>query len=478
MNFSDYILKNKINYDKKIFIDGELTYSNLYQSVNKSKEIFSKYKKKLIGISLNNSEQFLILYLSVIKSGNIAVLIEKGLSNERYQKILNKFNLDYFVTDIDFNNNNISKKFNKKKMNENFVKSNKIFFYSRKQSKSKDNIDEKIALILFTSGSSGEKKGVMLTHKNLIFNTNSILKILPIKKNDIVNLLLPANYSFGLSIINTHLKVGGSIYLHNSPFVGSVINEIKKFKCTSIYGVPSTFEILLKKTDFIKNNFPTLRYLAQAGGNLDIDYKKILLEKFREKIFIMYGATEASPRLSYVPPKKLKTKIASIGIPIPGVKFKLFKYKNTKLFQLGVTGNNIMKGYFKDKKSTKESFNGKYYLTGDLGYKDKDNYYYVNQRVDKIVKRYGYKINLNQISKTIKKIKFIEFCKTFIVKRKLITIVQSNIDDKKYLKEDIIKELRKNFASYEIPDEIYITKKSLKSTYKKLALEDLLETIN
>ena len=110
MNFSDYILKNKINYDKKIFIDGELTYSNLYQSVNKSKEIFSKYKKKLIGISLNNSEQFLILYLSVIKSGNIAVLIEKGLSNERYQKILNKFNLDYFVTDIDFNNNNISKK--------------------------------------------------------------------------------------------------------------------------------------------------------------------------------------------------------------------------------------------------------------------------------------------------------------------------------------------------------------------------------
>ena len=82
------------------------------------------------------------------------------------------------------------------------------------------------------------------------------------------------------------------------------------------------------------------------------------------------------------------------------------------------------------------------------------------------------------MAQVIKKIKFIEFCKTFIVKRKLITIVQSNIDDKKYLKEDIIKELRKNFASYEIPDEIYITKKSLKSTYKKLALEDLLETRN
>ena len=123
-----------------------------------------------------------------------------------------------------------------------------------------------MAVVLFTSGSSGEKKGVMLTRSNLIFNSTSILKILPIISTDIVNLILPVSYSFGLSILHTHIKVGAKIYLHNSPFVGSIIKELKKYKCTSFYGVPSTFEILLNKTSFIKEKFIHLRYIAQAGG--------------------------------------------------------------------------------------------------------------------------------------------------------------------------------------------------------------------
>jgi len=478
MNFSDYILKNKKNCHKKIFVDGALTYSDLFNNVNNaSKKIFSKYKKKLIAVSLDNSEQFLVLYLSIIKNGNTAVLVEKGISSERYQKILNKFNVDYFITDSNLNEEEISKEFHKKQLEVNFIKSNNIYFYTRKRIKLKNNLEKNTAIVLFTSGSSGEKKGVMLSHQNLIFNTNSILKILPINKKDIVNLLLPGNYSFGLSIINTHLKMGSSIYLHKSPFIGSVINEINKFKCTSIYGVPSTFEILLNKTDFVKKKFPTLKYLAQAGGNLDVKYKNILLKKFKNKIYIMYGATEASPRLSYVPPKKLKEKINSIGIPIPGVKFKLFKYKNTNLSQLGVSGQNIMRGYLKEKNLTKKSFKGKYFLTGDLAKRDNDNFYFVKKRIDKIIKRYGYKINLDQISKIVDKLEKVKFCKTFMYEKKLILIVQTTTNDKNYLKTNIVNTLRKNFATYEIPDQILITKKNLKSINKKLSIEDILKKI-
>ena len=114
----------------------------------------------------------------------------------------------------------------------------------------------------------------MLTHNNLIENTKSILKVLPIKSTDIVNLVLPSSYSFGLSVLNTHLKRGAKIFLHNSPFVGSVIKELKENECSSFYGVPSTFEILINKTNFLENKFPKMEYVAQAGGSLENKYKK------------------------------------------------------------------------------------------------------------------------------------------------------------------------------------------------------------
>ena len=470
MNFADYLLKGKKRNKKKIFINKKLNYSNLSIEVeNKSKNIFSKYKNRLIGICLQNSPEFLVVYLSIIKSGNTAVIIEKGLSEERYYKILEKFKISFLITDYSFDKNIILKKF--------FLEKriiNNLNFYSRiKNIKFKKKEYEDVAVILFTSGSTGEKKGVMLTHKNLISNTNSILKILPIKSNDVVNLLLPASYSYGLSIINTHLKVEASIYLHNSPFVGSIIQELKKFNCTSFYGVPSTFEILLNKTNFINNRFPKIRYIAQAGGKLEKNYKKELLKKFQNKFYVMYGATEASPRLSYVPPKMLNNKLDSIGIPLPGIKFKLFKYKKTKYFQLGVSGKNIMKGYFNDKKLTRKSFKKKYFLTGDLASKDKENYYHITKRIDKTLKRYGYKINLDIIEKTINKISFIINCKLFFNEEKKLILVVQTIKEKFLLIDKINKILRKEFANYEIPDEILFTKKPTTSFKEKISLNEL-----
>ena len=461
MNFTNFVLKDKKNLKKRIFFHSDLTYSQLYNFVYNSnfrKDL--KYKSNLIAICLENPAEFIQIYFSIIQSRNTAIILEKGMPKRKFLKLLKKFNINQVITDdivqlselknnelfrmnlINLNNKNVSSFIR--------IKKRKV-----RQTKSKD-----VSTVLFTSGTTGEKKGVMLTHDNLISNTSSVLKVLPIKKSDIVNLFLPNSYSFGLSILHTHLKKGSSFFFHNSPFVGSIIQELERYKCTVFYGVPSTFEILLNKTNFIEKKFPKLRFFAQAGRKLDKNYKIQLANKFKNKFYVMYGATEASPRLSIIEPKKLKEKIESIGRPLPGVTFKLFKYKNTNSYELGVKGRNIMKGYLSDKRLTKKSFKGKFYLTGDIVRKDKHNFYYILGRSDKIIKRFGYKININQIKTTIKKISFINKFKITFNDNEFILFVIVKNKFKNDINEIYIKKsLRESLASYEMPDKIIITKK-------------------
>ncbi len=474
-NFTDYLLTNTENNKKKIFINENLKYFQLKDLIFRfNKAFLSNFKGKLIGISINTSKNFLLTYLSVIKSGNVAVLIEKGFSEKRYEEICKKFKIDYFISDKKLDNDFfLGIKILEKKYSNFFEKKN-IYPYKIKIKKKKFNkkIND-IAVVLFTSGSSGEKKGVMLSHENLINNTESILKVLPIKRNDIVNLILPTTYSFGLSILNTHLKRSASIYIHNSPYIGSVIREIQKFRCTSLYGVPSSFEILINKTSFLKDKLISLKYVAQAGGNLSSILKKKLLKKFRNKVYIMYGATEASPRLSYVPPNMLYKKLESIGIPLPGVQFRLIK-RNSKYSELAVKGKNIMKGYLNDPLLTNKKIKNKFFLTGDLAYKDKDDYYYIVKRIDKIIKRYGYKINFNFIERSIHEIKHVNFVKLIFNKEnELILLVQTTKKMVKIVKKEIENTLLNKFASYEYPDKIFISVKKIISFNKKLSSEEI-----
>ena len=188
---------------------------------------------------MENPAEFIQIYFSIIQSRNTAIILEKGMPKRKFLKLLKKFNINQVITDdivqlSELKNNELFR------MNLiNLNNKNELFYKDKKrkvrQTKSKD-----VSTVLFTSGTTGEKKGVMLTHDNLISNTSSVLKVLPIKKSDIVNLFLPNSYSFGLSILHTHLKKGSSFFFHNSPFVGSIIQELERYKCTVFYGVPST----------------------------------------------------------------------------------------------------------------------------------------------------------------------------------------------------------------------------------------------
>ena len=260
-----------------------------------------------------------------------------------------------------------------------------------------------LSSIIYTSGSTGKPKGVMLSHKNIVSNTNSICRSLNIKPTDIQMVVLPFFYAMGKSLLNTHVAAGGTVVLNNRfMYPADVVNQMIEEKVTSFSGVPSTYAYLLNRSPLAnsKKKLRNLRYCSQAGGHmaksLKIELRKAL--PLDTRIIIMYGATEASARLSYLPHYDFKEKIESIGKEIPNVNIRLLDKKNKdvadgKLGTIVASGPNIMIGYWKDPQGTKRVLTKEGYRTGDIGYRDSEGFLYVTGRKDGLLKVSGHRVN-------------------------------------------------------------------------------------
>lgn len=267
--------------------------------------------------------------------------------------------------------------------------------------------ESSLASIIFTSGSTGKPKGVMLSHANIVANTNSIVQYLDLTDNDRQMVVLPFFYVMGKSLLNTHIAVSGSLVINNSfAYPASVLKQMADENVTGFSGVPSTYAYLLHRSPLrtFKDKLPSLRYCTQAGGHMARQIKEELLASLpnHTKLYIMYGATEASARISYVEPDRLREKIDSIGIPIPGVTMKIVDPDGNELpagitGELFASGSNIMKGYWDDPESTTAVLSAIGYRTGDLGYKDIDGYYYLVGRKDNQLKIGGHRINPQEV---------------------------------------------------------------------------------
>jgi acyl-CoA synthetase (AMP-forming)/AMP-acid ligase II len=269
--------------------------------------------------------------------------------------------------------------------------------------------DSRLAEIIFTSGSTGEQKGVMITHRNIIANTDSIVDYLKLSADDTIEVVMPFYYCYGLSLLHTHLRVGGSVHMNNSfIFIGSVIDDLDKYNCTGFAGVPSHFQILLRKTkDFKNRKFTSLRYVTQAGGKLHTAFISEFTEAFPEiKFYVMYGQTEATARLSYLPPEDLQRKLGSIGKGIPGVTLKVVdengeQVKPGETGEILARGDNIMAGYFKDPETTSATIRNGWLYTGDNATVDEDGYIFMQSRKKEIIKVRGIRISPKEIEEVI-----------------------------------------------------------------------------
>ena len=393
MYFFDELEKYKKNLcvikDNKSF-----SYKDL---IDLSKKIAQDIPARSIVLVLcNNSFEFIAGYVGFLRSKSISILIDANIRNDALLEIVNLYKPNYIFSPT------------KKIIKKYILKKKKNFFICKTNFVNQNTkIDKNLCLLLSTSGSMGSSKLVRISYINLESNTRSIAKYLKISKKDRLITTLNPSYTYGFSQINSHLAKGASIVLNNHSFFEKKFWELIKLKKPNNFGgVPFSYEIL-KKIKLGEKNIKSIKYITQAGGKLSKElhnWMNDICKSNNIKFFVMYGATEATSRMSYLDWKYSRKKVGSIGRPIPGGKMWLIDknkkkiYKNNLQGRLVYKGKNVTMGYaYKYSDLFKKDENKNVLITGDLAYRDSQNFYYITGREKRFIKIFGYRLNLEEI---------------------------------------------------------------------------------
>jgi long-chain acyl-CoA synthetase len=262
-----------------------------------------------------------------------------------------------------------------------------------------------LALMLTTSGSTGSPKLVRLTENNVLANAHSIAGYLRIQPDECSSQSLPMHYSYGLSLVNSHLAAGAAIMLTRHSFMRPEFwDAFDRTACTSFAGVPYMYETL-ERLEFDPKQHPTMRTMTQAGGGLRRDLIQSFYERSRSagcRLFVMYGQTEATARISYVPFEQLGEKIGSIGIPVPNGHLSLLPVEDSDMQELVYRGPNVMMGYAETAGdlAAGDELEGTL-RTGDLAAADNDGFFFLTGRLKRFAKLFGRRISLEDVEREV-----------------------------------------------------------------------------
>jgi acyl-CoA synthetase (AMP-forming)/AMP-acid ligase II len=481
MNCVDYFFENTSSFKKRLLLGSQEI--NTYQTIfERSYSLASLLNQKLgtgksILLVSQNNLFFITAYLAILKSGNICIPLSPSIEQDNFNFIIKKTNSELgFISDLAKRKLKLSIACYSESQLSSIIPRQP----SKKNFKNDFNGDQ-IGEIIFTSGSTAIPKGVMLTHNNIISNTDSIIQYLNLHEDDKIMVVLPFFYCYGLSLLHTHIRVGGQLFLNNNfIFLASTIKNLNDYRCTGFAGVPSHFQILLRKTElFKKTEFPYLRYVTQAGGKLQNAFIVEFTQSFPSiHFYVMYGQTEATARLSYLPPHMLKAKLGSLGKGIPGVELRVVDSKGNlvmpgKTGEIIAKGKNIMLGYFGEPKESAKVIRNGWLYTGDLGTIDEDGFIFLTARKKEIIKVGGKRISPKEIEGVIDMIPGVIDCSIEAIEDDILaesikaTIIisdgENNINE-----EDIRIFCSSKLSHYKIPTLIEIKKEiSISPTGKK-----------
>jgi long-chain acyl-CoA synthetase len=418
----------------------EIKYDELDILSSKVKELLDN--KSLVFLVCTNSIESIIAYIGILKSGAKCLLV----ADISIDGLLEKYKPHYIFAPKDKNIQGYSiKEFDEYTA----YKTDYDIDYK---------INNELAILLTTSGSTGSPKFVRLSYDNIISNIESISQYLNIDSSHRAITTMPMNYSYGLSIINTHLANGASIVLTESSLMSKEFwTLIKEKKATNFGGVPYTYE-MLKKLRFERVSLPDLKYITQAGGklnkNLVLEFNEICQKKDINFI-VMYGQTEATARMSYLPPESLDSKAGSIGIAIPNGKFSIKDENGCEIQDNDVSGelvyygDNVSMGYSQSYYDLSEvdTNNGCLY-TGDLAKRDTDEYFYIVGRKNRFAKIYGNRVNLDEFEQIVRS--YGHECVCTSDDDKLDIFITDNTIDKNILFNHLMKDTGLNKSAFNL----------------------------
>lgn len=362
-------------------VDETYTYQQLYQETNRIS--LHSTKKELVLLLCENKIEIVTAYLAALRSKHAVMLMSADTNNELLENIVKQYQPKWIVGNMSFGG----------------YKKNELFAVL--EANIEVSIHPDLAVLLSTSGTTGSQKFVRLSYENIQSNAESIAKYLELDTDERAVMNLPMSYSYGMSIINSHLQVGASILLTDeSVMAKSFWAFVEEQQPTSIAGVPFTYQ-MLQRIGFMKMDLPHLKTMTQAGGRLS----EKLVRAFGEyanandkRFYVMYGQTEASPRMSYIPPEYVLEKAGSIGITIPGGELSIAEETGELIFK----GANVMMGYAENLADLEKGDEcGNMLYTGDTAVVDEDGYFTITGRMKRFIKLFGLRINLDDVEKKL-----------------------------------------------------------------------------
>ena len=383
--------------------DQTYTYEDLFQI---TEDICSHISERsLVFIVCRNVLGSIAGYVGFLNHNIVPLMLEEKIDQNLLEELIIQYRPAYLWVPIDQTDN--FGKYTKLTENSGYVllKTNITDSYA---------INDDLALLINTSGSVGKPKLVRQSYNNIIANARSIIEYLSIDSKEKAITSLPMNYVYGLSVINSHLMAGASIVMTEyNCYEGKFWRLFNEKQATSFSGVPFMYEMLYK-LKITKKELPTLITMTQAGGKLSPELQDFFAhyaDDNNKRFFVMYGASEATSRMGYLPYQDAIRKRGSIGIPIPGGRYELID-ENDKLItetnktgELVYYGDNVTMGYATcgDDLIKSDEWHGRL-NTGDMAYRDDEGYYYITGRKKRFIKILGKRLSLDETEMRLRNI--------------------------------------------------------------------------
>lgn len=325
-----------------------------------------------------------------------------------------------------------------------------------------------LASLVFTSGTTGQPKGVMLSHGALAANAAAVQQTLPMSSSDVTLCVLPFHYAFGGSVLHTHLSLGATLVLENSfMYPQRIVQRMAQVSATHFYGVPSSFYLLLERGQLTSQPLPALRHVAQAGGPMD----PARIERLRQAwpdvgFWVMYGQTEACSRLTTLAPRHLASKPGSVGAPLPGVELQVRDAQGQALpagevGDIWARGPNLMLGYWASPEDTASTLVDGWLHTGDIGRLDADGCLFLHGRTREILKVGAHRVSPHEIEQCIQAVPGVGECAVVPLPDELLgevvracVVPAAGHPPLPQLTRDIQRHCREHLALYKAPKQI------------------------